>query len=135
MSVVSFRRRGWRLPAVLLALLVTALAAGCNQGTPPAKGAKTIEVLATRPITDEVTDYQDFTGRLSAVKTVEIRARVTGYVTEAPFKEGDKVRQGDLLFQIDPRSYRADLNQTKANLKLAEADRNVQEKTAARARR
>src|SRR5262249_48404746 len=116
------------------ALLATVLASGCGQPPPP-RAPRPVEVVVTRPITDTVTDYQDFTGRLSALKTVEIRARVTGYVKEAPFKEGDVVHEGDLLFRIDPRTYRADLNQAKANLKLAEAERNVQEKTANRARR
>ena len=68
-----------------------------------------------------MTDYQDFTGRLTAIKTVDIRARVTGYVKSVPFKEGDPVKKGDLLFEIDPLTYLADLNQAKANLKLAEA--------------
>jgi RND family efflux transporter MFP subunit len=71
---------------------------------------------------------------------VEIRARVTGYVMVAPgddglpIKEGQLVHEGQLLFQIDPRSYLADFNQAKANLKLAEADRNLQEKNTERAR-
>src|ERR1700681_2947000 len=69
--------------------------------------AKPIEVVITKPISQEVTDYQDFTGRLDALKTVDIRARVSGYVKEAPFKEGDLVHQGDLLFQIDPSPYEA----------------------------
>jgi RND family efflux transporter MFP subunit len=116
-------------------VLVAFLSAGCSHSEPKGKGAKAVEVVATTPIIDEVTEFQDFTGRLSAEKSVDIRARVTGYVDEAPFKEGDLVKQGDLLFQIDPRSYRADLNQAKANLLLAEADRNVQEKNAERARR
>jgi multidrug efflux system membrane fusion protein len=79
-----------------------------------------------------VIDYQDFTGRLDAVKTVEIKARVTGYITDAPFKEGDPVEQGSLLFQIDKRPYEADLNQAKANLNVAIADRNFQEKNVER---
>jgi RND family efflux transporter MFP subunit len=66
---------------------------------------------------------------------VDIRARVTGYVTEVPFKEGDLVKEGALLFQIDPRPYEADLNQAEANLKLAIAERNLQEKNAERARK
>jgi RND family efflux transporter MFP subunit len=117
--------------AVLLAVV---LVSGCGQA-PAAQKAKTIEVEFTTPITGTVIDYQDFTGRLDAVKTIEIRSRVSGYVTEVPFKEGDVVHEGDLLFQIDPRPYQADLDQQEANLKLAEADRNLQEKNVARARR
>jgi RND family efflux transporter MFP subunit len=110
------------------------LAGGCGQGHPQGRAAKAPTVVVTTPIREEVTDYQDFTGRLSALKTVEVRARVSGYIKEAPFKEGDLVHEGDLLFQIDPRSYQADLNQALANLKLAEAQCEVQEKNAERAK-
>ncbi|HEY7329063.1 MAG TPA: efflux RND transporter periplasmic adaptor subunit [Gemmataceae bacterium] len=94
--------------------------------------AKVVEVIVTEPTTGEVTDYQDFTGRMDALKTVDIRPRVSGYITEAPFVEGDIVKEGDLLFQIDPRPYAAELSQTKANLKLAQADVELQKKRAAR---
>ena len=90
--------------------------------------------MVTTPITDIVMDYQDFTGRLDAIKTVDIRARVSGYVTEAPFTEGDVVKEGQLLFQIDVRPYQADLNQAEANLKVAIADRNYWEREATRAK-
>src|SRR5439155_17786067 len=88
----------------------------------------------TTPIFDTVIDYQDFTGRLEEVKTIDIRARVTGYVTEVPFKEGDAVPEGKLLFQIDRRPYEADVNQAEANVKLAVAERNLQEKNLGRLR-
>jgi RND family efflux transporter MFP subunit len=71
---------------------------------------------------------------LDALKTVDIRARVSGFVLSAPFKEGDLVHEGDLLFQIDPQSYRADADLAAANLKLAKADSNLQQKNAQRAR-
>jgi RND family efflux transporter MFP subunit len=118
----------------LSVLLATVLATGCDHPPPKSQGAKTVEVFVTTPITSKVADYQDFTGRLEAVKTVDIRARVTGYVLDAPFKEGDQVREGDLLFQIDAQTYKADLNQAEANLKLAHADRKLQERTLDRAR-
>jgi RND family efflux transporter MFP subunit len=92
-------------------------------------------VVVTTPITDRVMDYQDFTGRLDAVKTVDIRARVSGYVMEVPFKEGDLVKEGDLLFLIDPRPYLADLNQAAANLKLAIAERHYQVQVVERGER
>src|SRR5262249_38314229 len=83
--------------------------------------------IVTTPITHEVTDYQDFTGRLDAVKTVDIRARVSGYVTDVPFKEGDEVHEGDLLFQIDPRPYKAQLDAALAQVAAAEAQVRVGE--------
>ncbi len=94
--------------------------------------SKVSEVVVTKPVTDEVTDYKDFTGRMDALKTVDIRPRVSGYITEAPFVEGDIVREGDLLFQIDPRPYQAEVNQAEANLKLAQADVSLQTKRARR---
>src|SRR3979409_1465998 len=106
------------VPAVLMATL---FAAGCRQATPSAAN-KSVEVEFTTTITNTVTEYQDFTGRLEAVKMVDVRARATGYVTEVPCKEGDIVHEDDLLFQIDPRTYQADYNQALANYNQAVAD-------------
>jgi RND family efflux transporter MFP subunit len=122
-----------RVPWLAVPLAVV-LAAGCERSH-SAPGRPKIEVIVTTPITDKVTDYQDFTGRLDALKTVDIRARVSGYITKAPFKEGDEVHEGDLLFEIDPRTYVADRNQAEANLKLAEADSKLQQRNAIRAQR
>jgi RND family efflux transporter MFP subunit len=91
------------------------------------------EVVATTPVTGTVVDFQDFTGRIDALKTVDVRARVTGYVQDATFREGDEVHEGDVLFHIDPRTYQADLDQAEANVRLAEADRALQERNATRA--
>jgi RND family efflux transporter MFP subunit len=76
----------------------------------------------------EVTDHEDFAGRAEASMRVDLRARVAGYLAATRFKDGDLVKKGDLLFEIDPRPYQADLNQalsqvdlTKATLGLARA--------------
>ena len=133
-----------------MTLSLLALTGGCEKPQ-PTKVSKNPRVIVTQPISAVVLDYQDFTGRLDAVKTVEIRARVSGYVTKAPGKEkgvvqeGELVRgpsigkdgkltDGDLLFQIDVRPYQADLNQAEANLKVALADRDLQKKNAERAK-
>jgi RND family efflux transporter MFP subunit len=123
-------------PSCFFLLILSGLLAlpGCEPAK-TTKGTKNPKVVVTTPITDVVMDYQDFTGRLEAVKTVEIRARVSGYVTEVPFKEGDVVKEGQLLFQIDVRPYQADLNQAEANLKVAIADRNLWERNTERARK
>lgn len=91
-----------------------------------------MDVDITKPITGQVVDFEEFTGRLDALKTTDIRARVSGYVKDAPFKEGDEVHEGDVLFSIDDRTYKADLKQAEATLKLAEADSRLQEKIANR---
>jgi multidrug efflux system membrane fusion protein len=118
-----------------LATLVMLLGSlsGCGESKSAQRVAKPVKVVATRPVTNRVTDYQDFTGRLSAVYTVDIRARVSGYVEKVPFKEGERVRKGDLLVLIDPRPYLADLNLARANHELSKADRNLQEKNKLRA--
>src|SRR6185437_16895868 len=131
---------GWRgRLGFAIAFLATVLAAGCHRAASSQEG-KVVEVFVTAPITDEVTDYQDFTGRLEALKTVDVRPRVTGYVLKThlgeggQIKEGAFVHKGDMLFEIDPDTYQADLNLAKANLRQAEAERKLQTKNADRAR-
>jgi membrane fusion protein, multidrug efflux system len=130
----SFGRYSAALGGLGLAILAPLLVSGCEQA-PPTQVTKKPKVVVTTPITDRVMDYQDFTGRLDAVKTVELRARVSGYITDAPFKEGDLVKEGDLIFQIDVRPYKADINQAEANLKLAIAESKYQVENANRAER
>ena len=101
---------------------------------PTAADAAPPEVGVSRPAVRMVTDYEDFTGRLQAVASVEVRARVTGHLEKAHLKEGGEVKAGDLLFQIDPRPYQADLDLAEADLKLAEAELSLQERVLARAR-
>jgi RND family efflux transporter MFP subunit len=117
---------------LVLGVLAAVLAAGCHDQAPEKK--KKVEVIVTTPITDEVTDYQDFTGRLSALKSVDIRARVSGYVKQAPFKEGDVVHQGDLLFEIDETVYAAALEKAEADVALFEAQKRLLDAQYARNR-
>jgi RND family efflux transporter MFP subunit len=86
-------------------------------GPPP----KPPEVQVSLPVTREVVDYEDFTGRTEAVAMVEIRARVTGYLEKVLFTEGAEVKKGQLLLEIDPRPYQAEMNRTEANVVQAEA--------------
>jgi RND family efflux transporter MFP subunit len=79
------------------------------------------EVKVGKPVSREVTDHADFTGRLDAAESVDLRPRVSGYVTKVAFKEGAAVKKGDLLFEIDPRPYQAQLDQALAQVALAEA--------------
>src|SRR5262245_39361688 len=86
---------------------------------PPADGPPV--VLVHVPVERVVTDCQEFTGRTDAQHHVELRARVTGYLVKAPFKEGDEVKKGDLLFEIDARPYQAEVDVAQGKLTLAEA--------------
>jgi RND family efflux transporter MFP subunit len=103
------------------ASFAAAVAAGCEKPEPkPAEQRKEI-VFVDTPVEREVTDYEDFTGRTDAIFTVEVRARVTGYLDSARFKDGDEVEKGALLFEIDPRPYKADLDRSEATLAQGEA--------------
>src|SRR5436309_2813231 len=81
--------------------------AGCNRAPRETVPAPPTPVTVSHPVEREVTDYADYTGRTAAVESLEVRARVTGYLVKVPFKEGALVKAGDLLFEIDPRPYRA----------------------------
>jgi RND family efflux transporter MFP subunit len=92
-----------------------------SQAQPAGPPPEPPEVLVSLPIVREVTDYADFPGRTEAVNAIEVRARVTGYLDKVNFKEGSDVKQGDLLFEIDPRPYQAELNRAEANVVQAQA--------------
>jgi RND family efflux transporter MFP subunit len=99
-------------------------------GTPPPP-AVTVAQTLVRPVSD--TDA--FTGRLQAVDTVQVHPRVSGYVTAVHFKEGARVRQGDLLFTIDPRPYQAEVDRLGATLNQMRAEQKLAESNAERARK
>jgi RND family efflux transporter MFP subunit len=104
-------------------LLLLALSYGCKpKEAPPPPPA---EVSVVHPVSKEVTEWDDFTGRLEPIKSVEVRARVSGYLDSIHFKDGQVVKEGDLLFVIDPRPYQAEAERARANLKRAEAQRNL----------
>src|SRR5262249_7392352 len=101
-------------------------AGGCQARRPRVAPSEPPAVPVSQPVRREVTDFVDFTGRTEAVHSVDIRPRVTGYLVEMPFQEGAEVKKGDLLFVVDPRPYKAQLDQAqgqvdlyKASLKLA----------------
>ena len=127
------RRPGWLRLGMLLVFLAPVFGVGCTASATGPVAKKMVEVEVVSPVSDLVTDYQDFTGRLDALKTATLTARVSGYIDSAPFKEGDHINAGDVLFVIDPRPYQADFNQAQANLQLAEADSRLQNKNVARA--
>ena len=96
--------------------------------------AKPPAVPVSQPVQREVTDYVDFTGRTEAVQSVDIRPRVTGYLVEMPFQEGAEVKAGDLLFVIDRRPYKAQLDQAQGQVNLYQAQLKLARTTLARDR-
>lgn len=115
------------------ALLVAGLAAGlsaCGQGQPQQQAAPPPpQVTVAKPAQKMVVDQDEYVGRFVAVDFVEIRARVSGYLAVVHFKDGQLVKEGDLLFTIDKRPFqnareqaRANLTQARANLSYTEGD-------------
>jgi membrane fusion protein, multidrug efflux system len=78
-------------------------------------------VTVSQPLEKMITEWDEYTGRFTAVETVEIRARVSGFIESVHFKEGQIVKQGDLLFVIDPRPFRIAVEQAKADVERARA--------------
>ena len=116
--------------AVTLAILL----AGCKSApgkTPSSPAAVEVAAVVSGPI--RLAD--EFNGRVAAINSVDLRARVTGYVDKVAYREGDRVKRGDLLFVIDPRPFRDALDSAKANLereRAAAAFADIQEKRAQR---
>jgi RND family efflux transporter MFP subunit len=104
-----------------LALGLCFAATGCARKPAETPSAPPLVVSVSRPVERNVTDYVDFTARTAAVDSVEVRAHVWGYLDKVNFKEGDLVKNGDVLFELDPRPYEALLNQAKAKVILDES--------------
>jgi len=94
---------------------------GCARAPSEAPVVEPPPVTVSYPVEREVSDHADFTARTAAVDSVELRARVSGYLDKVNFKEGALVNKGDLLFEIDPRTYQATLKVAEGNLATMEA--------------
>lgn len=96
-------------------ICITVMLGGCGQTADPGVPAAPAVTIA-QPLAIEVTDWDEFTGRFAAVESVEVQARVSGYLESIDFRDGAMVRANDPLFVIDPRPYAALLNEAKAEL-------------------
>src|SRR6266853_603557 len=110
-------------------LFVFLTGSGCKKASVTQQSALPVNVVTV--VEKEVNEWDEFTGRLDPVESVEIRPRVSGYITEIDFEAGAIVKKGDLLFVIDPRPYQADFDRAaaevdrmEAQLKLAELELN-----------
>src|ERR1700688_2836931 len=90
---------------------------GCGKSGGSAQSAPPPQVTVAQVLEKRVKDWDEFTGRLQAVETVEIRPRVSGYIDKVAFTEGGQVKRGDLLFVIDPRPYQAEYDRAAADVK------------------
>jgi multidrug efflux system membrane fusion protein len=120
---------------LLVCMCVATLAiplAGCKSAAdkkPSSPAAVEVAAVVPKPI--HLSD--EFNGRVASINSVDVRARVTGYVDNVAYREGDSVKRGDLLFVIDPRPYRDALDSAKASLereKAATAFADIQAKRA-----
>ncbi|MGR2738074.1 efflux RND transporter periplasmic adaptor subunit [Billgrantia sp. Q4P2] len=100
---------------------------GAQQGPPPP------QVSVAQVLVEDVELWDAFTGRIEAVETVDLRPRVSGYIDSIHYTEGQEVEKGDVLFIIDPRPYRAELERAEAELQRARARAELARSEAARA--
>ncbi len=119
--------------AVVSGLVLPVIIAGCGDPPPPPPPAPPVTVAAA--VEREITEWDEFTGRMEAVNAVDIRPRVSGYIRRIAFNEGNGVRKGQLLVEIDPRPYQADLARAEAELERAQTTAALAGREVERARR
>jgi multidrug efflux system membrane fusion protein len=109
-----------RLKIVAVSAMIAAALYGCSKkeaaGAPPSA-----PVTVANPLSERIVDWDDFTGRFEATQSVDVRARVGGYVQSVHFRDGDFVQRGQLLFTLDPRPAQALLAAAQATLAQANA--------------
>ena len=121
-----------RFPLAALAIVVMSACGKTPQATAPAPAAK---VSVAKVLEQPVNEWDEFTGRLEAPETVEIRPRVSGQIDQVAFTEGALVKKGDLLFQIDPRPFQATVRQLEAQVQQARANASRTDNEAQRGER
>ncbi|MGA8950153.1 MAG: efflux RND transporter periplasmic adaptor subunit, partial [Xanthobacteraceae bacterium] len=107
------------LPATAMLL---ATLAGCDRGQQQHAAFPPPAVTVAKPVQRTVVDYDEYVGRFVAVDSVDIRSRLSGYLSAIHFTDGQMVKKGDLLFTVDRRPFEIALEQMKANLAQARAN-------------
>jgi RND family efflux transporter MFP subunit len=111
-----------RLSFTAASLILAAALAGCGDSQNRAAGPPPTAVTVAKPVQRSIVDQDQYVGRFVAVDLVEIRGRLSGYLSNIHFQDGQMVKQGDLLFTIDRRPFQIVLDQVRANLELAKAN-------------
>jgi multidrug efflux system membrane fusion protein len=123
-------------PVLLTAALTFALAACArSEASGPPAAPPAPEVTVATVIAKPLRDFEEFTGRLQAVDSVEIRPRVSGFIDSVQFTEGARVRKGQLLFRIDPRPFQAEVNRLTAELRRTRSQAKLAESNHVRGQR
>ncbi len=120
------------LHGLLLSVCLLSLTA-CDQASPQKPPSQEANVKVAQALIQEVTEWDEYTGRIEAIEAVEVRARVEGYLETLHFKAGAKVKKGDLLFVIDPKPFKAQLNYATAELERAKTKHELAKNDLARA--
>ncbi len=137
MKAPSWIGRHLTVNARLIALAVLAMdliVTGCGKHADKTAPAPPV-VSVVQPIAREVIEWDEYIGRLESPESVEVRARVNGYLDKVHFKEGKEVKKGDVLFTIDPRPYQADYDRAEADRQRAESQADLAKNDADRAGR
>jgi multidrug efflux system membrane fusion protein len=124
----SFKEFAWRSGGFLALIALW----GCDS-TPPVAETPPPAVSVSQPLAQAITDFDDYEGRIAPVETVEVRARVRGHIVKINFQDGQIVQQGQMLFEIDPRTYQAELDAAKAQLAAADGSLDLATKEYRRA--
>src|SRR5262249_57044104 len=123
--MISRHRLLWPSGALVL---VTGVVSSCSSDLPVAETPPP-PVTVSQPVVREVIDQDDYEGRIAAIPIVEVRARVRGELIKINFQDGQIVKKGDLLFEIDPRTYKAELDGAKAQKGVVEATHKLNKAT------
>jgi multidrug efflux system membrane fusion protein len=134
-SPMNNSKNAQRVVLIALSSLLLAACGGGGGGPPADMQMPPTEVNVATVISKEVTEWDEFNGRFVAVESVQIRPRVSGYITRIAFDEGAEVNKGDLLIEIDDREYRAALARAEAELIRAKARANKAEREVERGRK
>jgi multidrug efflux system membrane fusion protein len=117
MHMIQRRYLIWQSGVFLVLMSVL----GCDVSKPPLAESPPPAVTVSQPVARDVIDYDDYEGRIAARPTVDVRARVRGYLIKINFEDGEIVKKDQLLFEIDPRAYKADLDGAEAQKAAGEA--------------
>lgn len=112
-------------------VVLTSLLVGCTSQLPMAEMPPP-PVTVCQPLVRQIIDHDDYEGRIAARETVDVRARVRGHLVKVAFEDGQIVKEKDMLFEIDPRSYKASLDAAEAQKAAAEASLELARKEFAR---
>ena len=137
---VPFSLPSWSRRALMLALpvvAITAILANVDESNaqPAATSSAPTSVTVAEVVHRPLRDWQEFSGRLQAVNRIELRPRVSGYVDRVAFPDGAAVKRGQLLFQIDPRPFQAEVSRLQADRARTVSDQQLAKANLARGER